>query len=141
MSATIGKQLGNTMLNKQRSSFAPSIRALSSVEFGIPLMNCIIKKILSAPPPKNAGIINGFNDPSSQPQSEYIRYKGILKVMLGNIVDAMVTPKIKDLNLKRTFAKPYAHKKAEEIIPIILKIATVSVFPLHFTKESNKGLW
>ena len=60
----MGKQLGNTMLNKHLSSFAPSIRALSKVELGIPLMNCIIKKILSAPPPKKAGTTKGFSVPS-----------------------------------------------------------------------------
>ena len=106
MSAIMGKQLGITILNRHLNSFAPSIRALSSVELGIPLINCIIKKIFSAPPPKNAGTISGFSVPSNHPHSAYIKYKGMRKVMLGNIVEAIVAPKINALNLKRTFANP-----------------------------------
>ena len=137
ISATIGKQLGNTMLNKHLSSFAPSIRALSKVELGIPLMNCIIKKILSAPPPKKAGTIKGFKVPSNQPHSAYIKYKGIRKVMLGNIVEAMVTPKINALYLNCTFAKPYAHKNAEVMVPMIHNTTTVKVLPPHLMKEEK----
>ena len=137
MSAAIGKQLGSTILHKHLTSFAPSIRALSNVELGIPLINCIIKKMFNAPPPKNAGTISGFNVPSNQPHSEYIKYKGIRSVMLGNIVEAIVAPKMIALNLKCTFAKPYAHKNAEATIPMMLKNATVKVLPPHSKKEAK----
>ena len=129
MSAAIGKQLGSTILHKHLTSFAPSIRALSKVELGIPLMNCITKKIFNAPPPKNAGTVKGCNVPSNQPQLEYITYKGIRKVMLGNMVEAMVIPKMTLLNLKCTLANPYAHKKDEHTIPMIFNAATFKVLP------------
>ena len=38
---------------------APSIIAASSSSLGIPKKNCRSRKMLNAPPPKNAGIISG----------------------------------------------------------------------------------
>ena len=52
-------QSGKLMEINLRNALAPSIFAALSISFGMPRINCVRRKMYTAPPPKKLGTMNG----------------------------------------------------------------------------------
>ena len=57
----IGMQSGITILKKIRKELAPSSCAALIMSLGMPRMNCRMRKIFVAPPPKSEGTNMGYS--------------------------------------------------------------------------------
>src|SRR5258708_34852092 len=103
--ASAGELRGRTIFQKMPRSEQPSIRAASSSSSGMVIMYWRSKKMLNAPPPKNAGAMSGGNE-LNQPMSLKSRKVGVSVTGPGGINVVRRTKKQRSRPDHRKRAKP-----------------------------------